>query len=110
MSMLTVAIDDTDHERIYFTRFGTVVSYVQTSGHGGLIAVVEPGPLAFPKAYATAAEAVRRAMFDELARRLDVPPERVLGCSFDSVRAVADPLPKGPNPWTGVSRSRRRSA
>lgn len=109
MALLTAVLEDDGSSRLYFTRLGTVVSYVEQDTPHCLRAVVEPGALAWPKEYARAAERVRRAMIEELAERMNVPPEEVLFQSMQKICEVADAPLAERNPWTGRSKTRRRN-
>jgi hypothetical protein len=108
MALLTASDPNSNDERVYFTRLGTVVSYVESTPDGrGLRAIVEPGPLAFPEAFAVAAEGVRSAMIAEIATRLGVPPDTVLRQSILAVFSVADAPYQQPNPWSQFRRRPR---
>jgi hypothetical protein len=109
MALLTASDPSSHDERVYFTRLGTVVSYVEPTADGrGLRAIVEPGPLAFPDAFATAAEGVRSAMIAEIARRLGVSPGSVLSQTILAVLSVTDAPFDQPNPWGQFRRRRHR--
>jgi hypothetical protein len=108
MALLTASDPNSNDERVYFTRLGTVVSYVEPTPDGhGLRAIVEPGPLAFPQAFAMAAEGVRTAMIAEIARRLGIPADTVLRQSILAVTSVTDAPYEQANPWSQFRRRPR---
>lgn len=107
--LLTAETTDDGEARVYFTQQASVVSYFTDDTEGGTQVHVTPGEFACPWSTTEAKlAAVGQAMLAETARRLNCRPEAVVSHSLSQIAAVADPLLKHRNTWTGRSRSLRR--
>lgn len=93
--MLMTVCTEQGEQRVYISRFASVVTYFTADDDGGGVTLhVEPGPLAFDCAYARTADAVRQAVIAHVAGRLGVAPAELLAASFATLKELADaPLP-----------------
>lgn len=88
--------------RIYATQLASVVTYFTDDGEGGTMLTAELGEFACP--YSTTAEkveAVKQAVMEEAARRLNCPVDKVLCRSMADLSLVTDRVLKEIPKWTG---------
>lgn len=81
-------------ERIYVTRFASVISYF-TAAEKGVSLNVIPGHTCYASEFERARDEVRACVLAEIAARLGTEPGQVCQCSMGELRKIADPeLPK----------------
>lgn len=91
--MLITAAIENRQERIYVTRFASVISFFTRDETDPERAVLnlEPGMLAYPAAFDEAADHVRQAVLAFIADRLGIAIEQVLTISFEALKDICDP-------------------
>lgn len=94
--------------RIYATQIASVVSYFVDDGDGCCALVVEPGELACRWSMTQdKLDGVRAAVLEDVARRLNCPPDRVLCRSLAELLLIADPVLAERVTWSRRRHSRR---
>lgn len=106
--LLTEETSDEGVPRIYATQIASVVSYFVDDGDDGTKLIVEPGEYACRWTTTQAKlDAVRDAVLNEVANRLNCPTSKVECRSLSDIALVADPLLKSRPSWTSRARPRR---
>lgn len=108
MAMLTDEITPSGERRIYFTQIASVVAYFTEDESGdGVVAHAVPGEFACPWSTTPAkVEAVRLAMIEETARRLNCPVDQVKAKTINDISRVSDPLLSARPTWASKARKR----
>lgn len=112
-SPLMLLSDETNEDgerRIYFTQAASVVSFFTEDDGGGVQAHVHAAEFACPwNSPPEKLNAVREAMLEETAKRLNIRPDQVMLMTMDDIGNVADPHLKVRHHWAARSKTRSRS-
>lgn len=88
--------------RIYATQLASVVTYFTDDGEGGIMLHAELGEFASPLSVTVEkVEAVKQAVMEEAARRLNCPTDKVFCRSMSELSLVTDPVLKERPTWSG---------
>jgi len=88
--------------RIYATQLASVVTYFTDDGEGGTMLHAELGEFASPFSVTEEkVEAVKQAVMEDVARRLNCPVDKVLCRSMAELSLVTDPVLREIPKWTG---------
>lgn len=105
--LLTEDFEDGELARIYATQQASVVTYFADDEEGGTVLHAELGEFASPWANPPEKiEAVKAAVIEEVARRLNCPADKVLSRSLAEISLVADPIIRNKHTWSGRHHTR----
>jgi hypothetical protein len=105
--LLTEETTDGNTVRIYATQQASVVTYFTDDGEGGTLLHGELGEFASPWSVTPEkVEAVKAAVLEDVARRLNCSIDKVLCRSMADLSLVTDPLIKTRHSWSGRRHSR----
>ena len=90
--MIISATREEGIERVYVTRFASVLSYFTANDEGGGVRLhVEPGLTTYPSEFHRQKAGVRDAVLAEIAGRLGISMETVLQTCLSDLKKIADP-------------------
>jgi hypothetical protein len=90
--MIVTSAYESGEDRVYFTRFNSVLSYVKSNRHDNALSLVlEPGMGADPYIFDRVKDDLHAHVMAELARRLGVSIEEALTQRLSDVKRIADP-------------------
>lgn len=89
--MLLSRARDEHLDRIYVTRFASIITYFSEGEGGGMELHVQPGLFAYGPQFERDNDAVREAVLAEAARRLGVEPDAVLAQPYKHLKGCVDP-------------------
>ncbi|ODA66043.1 hypothetical protein A7A08_03057 [Methyloligella halotolerans] len=106
--MLISLCTELGEQRVYITRFASVLSYFTADEDtGGVTLHTEPGLMAWPSEYERNVEAVRQAIVASVAERLGVDPTRLFSVSMAALKEIA--APELPEHYRYARRSKNRA-
>jgi len=91
--MLITKTVENNQERIYVTRFASVVTYFTRDERDPDRATlcIEPGLFAYPETFAQAADHVRTDILDFVAGKLGIAAQQVLTLPFAALLSICEP-------------------